>query len=400
MKTEFYRKILDNGMTLFLEKRELPIVSVMFAVRNGGINEKPEEKGISHFIEHMLYKGTPKRNAKQIAEEIEKNGGELNGFTDEIVTAYWCKIPSKHLDVALDVLGDIIKNPLFDEIELEKERKVIFEEIKMRRDNPQIYVMDTIQKCLYSGTLGLNLIGNYKTMNSLTRENLIKKFNQVYQPNNLILGVVGDADFNKLENFAKNFFGKNKGKVPKIPFKKRNLSKIEFRKGINQSNLIFAYHTPLANSFESYVAQILNYLMAVGMSSRLFSEIREKRNLAYSIKGDSNINKFFSYNTIYVGTKKENVKQVKQLILEEFNKIQNSLTEKELNQTKEQILGNYYLSREDSQNHLFNLLSYELDGNSKDFYKFEENIKKIKVKDVKKLSKIKKYSFFALIPED
>ncbi|NMB66902.1 insulinase family protein [Candidatus Woesearchaeota archaeon] len=399
MKAQFYRKILDNGMTIFLEKRELPIVSVIFAVRNGGINEKPEEKGISHFIEHMLYKGTPKRNAKQIAEEIEKKGGELNGFTDEIVTAYWSRIPSKHLDTALDVLGDMIKNPLFNKEELEKERKVIFEEIKMRKDNPQIYVMDSIQKYLYSGTLGLNLIGSYKTMNSITREDLIKRFNLVYQPNNLILGVVGDADFDKIVNFAENFFGKNKGKIPKIPFSKMNRSFIEKRKGVDQANLIFAYHTPLANSFESYVAQILNYLMAVGMSSRLFSEIREKRNLAYSIKGESNINKFFSYNTIYVGTKKENVNQVKSLILKEFENIQKSLTEKELNQTKEQILGNYYLSSEDSQTHLFNLLSYELDGDSRNFYEFEENIKKIKVKDVKKLSKIKEYSFFALIPE-
>src|SRR3989344_2995410 len=130
MKVNFYRKVLSNGMTVILEKRNLPIVSVAFAVRNGGINEKEEEKGISHFIEHMLYKGTPSRNAKRIGEEIEKNGGELNGFTSEEITAYWCKMPSKHLDIALNVLSDMVQNPLFDEKELEKERLVIFEEIK------------------------------------------------------------------------------------------------------------------------------------------------------------------------------------------------------------------------------------------------------------------------------
>jgi len=110
MKFEFKRKVLSNGMTIIFEKRNLPIVSVAFAVRSGGINESEEEKGISHFIEHLLYKGTPTRNAKKIADEIEKNGGDLNGFTSEAVTAYWCKIPSKHLDVALNVLSDMVKN--------------------------------------------------------------------------------------------------------------------------------------------------------------------------------------------------------------------------------------------------------------------------------------------------
>ncbi|GAH77972.1 unnamed protein product, partial [marine sediment metagenome] len=143
------------------------MVSVAFAVRNGGINESKKEKGISHFIEHMLYKGTPTRNTKKIAEEIEKNGGELNGFTDEAVTAYWCKMPSKHLDVALDVLTDMVKNPLFDQKELEKERKVIFEEIKMRKDNPMVYVFDKIQSYLYEEPFGTPLIGTFETMNSI-----------------------------------------------------------------------------------------------------------------------------------------------------------------------------------------------------------------------------------------
>jgi len=400
MKPIFYRKILKNGMTVLFEKRELPIVSVLFAVRNGGINETLNEKGISHFIEHMLYKGTPTRKSKEIAEEIEKNGGELNGFTDEIVTAYWCKLPSKHLNIALNVLGDMVKNPLFDEKEIEKERKVIFEEIKMRKDNPQLYVLDTIQKNLYSGTLGFNLIGTYKTMNSISRKDLIKKFNQIYQPNNMILGIVGNANFEDITNFAEKYFSPKKGKIPKISFSKRNLSSIEKRKGIDQANLIFAYHVPLANKKLAYAAEVLNYLMAVGMSSRLFLEIREKRNLAYSVKGDSNINRFFAYNSIYIGTKKENILQVKNLILEEFKKVSKDLTEKELLQVKEQIIGNYYLSGEDSQSQLFNLLFQELDGDATNFYKFEENIKKVRVKDIKSLAKIKNYSFFALVPED
>ena len=119
MKKNFKKKVLKNGMTIILEKRDLPLVSVSFAVRAGGINETEKEKGISHFIEHMLYKGTPTRDSKKIAEEIEWKGGELNGFTSEELVAYWCKMPSKHLGVALEVLGDMVKNPLFDEVEVE-----------------------------------------------------------------------------------------------------------------------------------------------------------------------------------------------------------------------------------------------------------------------------------------
>ncbi|VVB82243.1 Insulinase (Peptidase family M16) [uncultured archaeon] len=399
MAPKFYRKVLKNGMTLIFEKRNLPVVAVAFAVRNGGINEQLSEKGISHFIEHMLYKGTPSRNSKQIAEEIEKKGGELNGFTDETITAFWCKMPSKHLKTALEVLSDMVKNPSFDEKEINKERKVIFEEIKMRKDNPHIYVFDEIQSELYSGTLGNKLIGTEQTMGAIDRKKILTKFNQVYTPNNLILGIVGDADFNELVKFAENNFGNIKGKVPKINFSQKNEYKIEKRKGVDQANVVFAYHVPLSTDKKSYAAEILNVLMAGGMSSRLFSEIREKRNLAYAIKGDSNINKDFAYNLIYVGTTKENVEIIKKLILEEFEKVFNDLKEEELNKVKEQIIGNYHISMEDSQMQLANLLMYEIDGNAKEFYDFEKNISEVKLKDVKNLAKIKKYSFLALVPE-
>jgi len=399
MKPKFYRKILANGMTVIFEQRDLPVVAVAVAVRNGGINESSHEKGISHFIEHMLYKGTPKRNAKKIAEEIEKRGGELNGFTDETITAYWCKMPSKYLNVALDVLSDMVKNPLFDEKELEKERKVIFEEIKMRRDNPHIYVLDNIQRELYNGTLGLNLIGTYETMSVIDKKKIIKKFNEIYQPNNMILGIVGQANFDDIVKFAEKSFGNIKGKVPTIKFTTKNNSKIEKRKGIDQVNLIFAYHVPLATDKKSYAAEVLGTLMAGGMSSRLFTEIREKRNLAYSVKGDSSISKFFAYNSIYVGTTKEKINLVKKIILEEFKKVAKSLTEQELKQVKEQLIGNYKISMEDSQMQLINLLLHEIDGNAHEFYEFEKNISGVKLKDVKELARIKKYSFLALVPE-
>ena len=400
MKSNFHRKVLENGMTILFEKRNLPVVSVAFAVRNGGINEHVAEKGISHFIEHMIYKGTSSRNAKKIAEEIEKKGGELNGFTAEEITAYWCKIPSKHLDLVLNVLSDIVKNPLFNEKELEKERKVIFEEIKLYHDNPHLHVFNEIQKSLYDGTLGVDLIGTFETMASISRDKIVRKFKEIYQPNNMILCVVGDANFDELIKFVERNFKKGKGKIPKQKFNLKNESQIEERGGIAQANLIFAYHVPLAHDKKSYAAQVLNCLMAGGLSSRLFSEIREKRNLAYAVKGEANINRDFAYNLVYVGTMKKNVEIVKKLILKEFEKVAKGLNEKEFKQVKEQLIGNHQISTEDSQMQMINLLSYEIDGSARNFYNFEKNISEVKLEDVKNLAKIKDYSFFALVPKD
>lgn len=388
-------------MTLLFEKRDLPIVSVAFAVRNGGKNEFLEEKGISHFVEHMLYKGTSTRSSKKIAEEIEKNGGELNGFTDESITAYWCKMPSQHLKVALEVLGDMVRNPLFDEKELEKERKVIFEEIKLYHDNPKLYIFHELHSCLYKGTLGKSLAGNYETMNSIDRKKMVEKFENIYKPNNMILCVVGNADFEEIENFAKENFGKEKGEVPQFEVNLKNETKIENRKGIEQANLIFAYHIPVSSDRKSYSAKILGCFMAEGLSSRLFSEIREKRNLAYAVKGESTIEKDFAYNTIYVGTKKENVEKIKELILEEFEKVANDFREEELKQVKEQLIGNYRISMEDSREQMVSLMMAEINGNAEEFYNFEKNILDVSLEDVKDLAKKvkEKYSFFALVPE-
>ena len=401
MKPIFYKKVLKNGMTLLFEKRANSVISMAFAVRCGGINESFSDKGISHFIEHLLYKGTKKRSAKKIAEEIEKNGGYLNGFTDESLTAYYCKIPSKHFEIAFDVLSDMVRNPLFDENEIKKEKNVIFEEIKMYQDNPMRYVLQEIHRFLYEKPFGEPLIGTEKTLSHLTREKILQRFKKVYSPNNMILCIVGNANFKEIVKLAEKNFGNQKGQTPKFKIVKKNASKIEKRKGIDQANLTFAYHVPTTKNQKNYAAFVLNTLMASGLSSRLFQEIREKRNLAYAVKGEPNIGKNFAYNLIYVGTKKENVNLVKKIILNEFKKVSQNLDESELASVKEQIIGNYQISTEDSQYQMVNLLLHEINGNAKDFYNFEKNILNVKLKDVKELAKkpIRKHSFFALIPK-
>ncbi|MDP3986904.1 MAG: pitrilysin family protein [Nanoarchaeota archaeon] len=404
MEPKFYRKVLPNGMVVILEKREIPVVSVAFAVRCGGLHESSEEKGISHFIEHLLYKGTPKRNAKKIAEEIERKGGVLNGFTDESMTAFWCKMPSRHLNVALDVLGDMVRNPLFNEKEIDKERHVIFEEMKMYKDNPTYYVLEKMHSSLYGGSFGIPLIGTEETLNAVTREKILERFDLVYQPKNMILCVVGDCEFEDLIDFVeKNFsFKKRMGKIPLFDVVKQNKSALEERSGVDQANLVFSYHVPVFDNGKSYASGILNILMSEGMSSRLFHEIREKRNLAYSVKGGSEVDPEFAYNFVYVGTKKENVEKIKKIILEEFKKVSEELSEEELNQIKEEAIGNLQISMEDSQEQMCHLLNYETSGNAEMFYEIEEKVKAVTLKDVKNLARkaMNEHSFFALVPKE
>jgi predicted Zn-dependent peptidase len=394
------RKVLDNGMTVVFKKKTGGVVSVAFAVRNGGANETAENKGISHFIEHMLYKGTPTRDASQIAEEIEMKGGELNGFTSEQLTAFWCKMPSKHLYVALEVLSDMVKNPKFDEKEIEKERMVIFEEMKMYQDNPRLHVFDKIKNNLYEGDFSISIIGTKDSMMKNDVEIIRRYYDKTYTTNNLILGVVGDVNFEEICEFAENNFDKTKSDINEPEIKKRNNISVETRKGIDQANLVLAFHVPKPGDNLYFAAYVLSVLMAGGMSSVLFKEIREKRNLAYAVKGITESEKDFAYNLVYIGTTPENVEIVKKIILDEYKKISNNLSEEKLNQIKEQIIGNYLTSHEDSFNNLFDLLIFELRGNAQDADKFIEEIKSVKLDDVKKLASFSDYSFFALVPED
>ena len=393
------RKILDNGMTVIFKERKNDVVSVAFAVRQGGRNEFSKDKGISHFIEHMLYKGTPTRNTQQIATELEKNGGEMNGFTAEQVTAYWCKMPAKHLDIALEVLGDMVRNPLFDGKELDKERQVIFEEMKMYQDNPRMHVFDKIKSLMYEGDFSDSIIGTKESMTGNDKKKLQEFFDRIYVPENMILAVTGDADFDDVCKFAEKNFSKASGKLEAPEIKLRNGQEVEKRKGIDQANVVFGYHAPLPNDDKFYAAHILSVLMAGGLSSRLFSEIREKRNLAYAVKGVTEAEVDFSYNIIYVGTTPENVDKVKDLILKEFEKVHKTLEEDELNQVKEQIIGNHLISQEDSHNILMDMLTEELRGDATKVENFVKRVKDVKLEDVKMLAGIKDYSFFALVPE-
>ena len=290
---------------------------------------------------------------------------------------------------------------MFSQKEVLKEKNVIFEEMKIYHDSPMNYVSEKINDILYEKPLAVPLIGTPRTVEAISRKDLLKKFKQVYRPNNLILCVVGNCDFLELIKFAEKNFGNQKSRIsaPKIVL--RNLIQEEKRRGIDQANLILAFHSPLFSDKKSYAAQVLMAIMGHGLSSRLFHEIREKRNLAYAIFGDLQCNKYFSYSYIYAGVLKKNIQKVKELILKEFKKVSKSLGAKEVEEAKEQLIGNYYISMEKTATQMHNLLLAEINSNAKSFYEFEKNIRSVKLKDVKELAKKveKGYSFFTLVPD-
>ena len=396
-KVEFYRKKLDSGLTVFFEKRNIPIVSVASSIRFGAQHETENIKGISHFIEHLVFKGTKKRTVEEIPKEIEGKGGVLNAFTSEEVTCFYNKLPSKYFDLGSDISRDLILNPLFEKTALERERKVILEEIKMYHDNPSTHVLEKIKEMLYKKPFNMSIAGTEKSVVGLSREKVVELFNSIYSTNNMIFSVVGDVEWEDVLEEAKKFPKVNK-KINSIPILKSSGEEIEKRKGIDQAHLVLGFHAPLLNDKDRYAAEIFDSILGGGMSSRLFQEVREKRGLCYAIKSSLEQSKDYSYEMIYAGTVKEKVNEIKKIILKEISKF-NDLKKSDFEEAKERLIGLRQLSKEKADLTMIELLQEELGGNSENYYEYEKEINKVKLKQVQNLSKIKNYSFVALIPE-
>ena len=242
MKYEFIRKKLDNGLVILFEKRKLPVVSISASVRQGFAYEPGKVKGISHFTEHMLFKGTKARSYKEITEQIEKRGGILNAYTDEEVTSYWNKLPNKHFSTGIDIASDLVLNPALSKLEFEKEKRVILEEIKMYRDNPQLHVLAKIKSLLYKKPFGINGAGTHKTVSKLTPQDIANFVDSEYKTNKMFLCVVGNTSLEDIEKFGKRF-PKSVGKPRQAKVIKINKQEIEKRRDIDQANFVLGFHT-------------------------------------------------------------------------------------------------------------------------------------------------------------
>jgi len=393
---EFKREVLDNGLTVIFEKRKTPVVSIASSVKFGAQYEKESIKGISHFIEHLVFKGTKKRSVTEIPQEIEGKGGILNAFTSEEITSYWNKLPSKYFKLGSDISRDLILNPLFEEKALERERKVILEEIKMYHDNPSTYVVWKIKEMLYKKPFNMSIAGTLKSVAGLSRKKVLDLFHAIYSTNNMIFSVVGNVSWKDVLKEAKKFPKTNK-KINSIPIILKNGQLVKKRKGIDQAHEVFGFHMPKLNDKNRYAAEIFDSILGGGLSSRLFQEIREKRGLCYAIKGNLEQSKDYAYEMIYVGTVKEKIEQIKKLILKEIKKL-GSLKQRELSEAKERLIGLRQISKEKCDSTMVELLLEEIGGDAENYYKYEDNVNKVKLRDVRDLSKLKGYSFVALVP--
>ncbi len=398
MMPEFYKTKLKNGLTVLFEKRKLPVVSVSANVKYGSAYESMKNKGISHFIEHLAFKGTKKRSHDEIAGEIEKKGGILNAFTSEEHTSFWNKLPSKYLKEGLNIASDLVLNPKFAGKEFEKEKNVILEEIKMYHDNPRIYVIEKIKELLYKKPFGASGAGTIKSLKPITRKHVAELFKDFYTTDSMILAVVGDADWEEVLEFGQ-IFPKTKRKLVEHKPVKINSELVEIRRGIDQAHFMFGFHIPTLKDKARHDYEIMLTYLAGGMSSVLFKEIREKRGLAYAVKGEADIGGNYGYAAVYVGAVKEKLKEIKQIILKEIRNLK-SIKKAEVEETKEQLIGLKNLLAEDSTNVMNFLVQEEIGRNAEEYYKYEDRIKAIKLEDIRRLSKLKKFSTFSLVPEN
>jgi predicted Zn-dependent peptidase len=361
-----YRKdTLSNGIRVVSET--LPksrSVSIGVWVKVGSRHEPPEIGGISHFIEHLFFKGTQKRTAKDIAIEMDSIGGEMNAFTSQETTTYYAKVVDEHLPVAIDILSDILLGSKFDPVEMEKERKVILEEIKGVEDTPDDYIHELFTNTVWpDNPLGSPILGTKDTIKSLKHENIITYIDNYYSAKEIVISVAGNFEHARLIELLDMSFGKlSRMGIPKkegtplfnraVSVKKKQLEQVQLCIGCKGLNYTHE---------DRYVISALNTVLGNSMSSRLFQEIREQNALAYSIYSYVTSYRDTGLLTVYAGTDPSNALEVARLVLREFKKIsEEGITPAEETRVKNQIKGSLVLSLESSNSHMSRIARQEM----------------------------------------
>jgi predicted Zn-dependent peptidase len=362
-----YKKtVLANGLTVVTES--IPYystVSLGMWWKTGGRFEDEESNGISHFIEHMLFKGTRKRSAYDIAREIDAVGGAMNAFTGKEYTCLYARVLRKDTDLALDILADMYKNSLFQDDDLEREKYVITQEIKMVEDNPEEYIYEMFNASYFKGhSLGLPILGKQENIEKFTREELVGYFEEHYTPRNIIITATGRIDHEtfvrKVIRFVDGFgAGGAVGQAMETPSPNTGIDVYE--KDLEHVYLCIGTRGVSQVDRKRYCLYLLNAIMGGSMSSHLFQEIREKRGLVYNIY--SYVNCYFDVGTfgISTSTSVEFVDEVLTLIKEEVSRIRDEgITDAELAFSKEHLKGNLFISLEGSETRMGRLAKNEI----------------------------------------
>lgn len=350
------KKILKNGLRILTE--EIPAmrsVAMGILVGTGSGNETRTESGISHFIEHMTFKGTSKRSAFDIAHTLDAVGGKINAYTTKEYTVYHAVVLDRHIDIAFDVLCDMLQNSLFDPKAMEVEKGVILEEIKMYEDTPDELIHDFFaEKILHGHPVGKPTIGLEETVKSFKREDIQNYREKWYAPGNTIVtlaGAIPKKVSEKLKPYLESWKGSAIVPHPTLPEIKGSLNLK--KKKTEQVHLCLGVKGVSQIDEERYPYAILDNILGGSMSSRLFQEVREKRGLAYSIFSTSSPFRNFGISYVYAGTSKENLKQVIELILEQFSNIKKEgIKPNELERAKEFLKGTLVLGLESTSSRM------------------------------------------------
>ncbi|OIN98597.1 hypothetical protein AUJ66_00730 [Candidatus Desantisbacteria bacterium CG1_02_38_46] len=343
----------------------LSSISVGVWIVTGSREEEKNINGVSHFIEHMLFKGTKKRNASEIAWTLDRVGGRLNAFTSKEITCYHATVLKEHFSLALDLLSDILFNSLFKEGDIEKEKQVIVEEINLYEDSPTEHINDLLVQTIFpQHPLGQPISGKREAVIHLKRDEILKHFRGHYTPDRFVISVAGNIGPNETEKAVKNFFsGKlfTSSDLPTISVPSFNSNIKVFLRDLNQVHLcIGTPGIPHAHD-ERYIFSILNLILGGGMSSRLFQKIREKHGLVYAIYSYLAPFRDTGYSGIYAGTNPENFFQVLELIFTEMVKLkEEGVKDDELSMAKEHMKGGFLLSLESSDARMSRLASSEI----------------------------------------
>jgi len=361
-----YRKdTLSNGIRVVSET--LPksrALSIGVWVKVGSRHEPKEIGGVSHFIEHMFFKGTQKRTARDIATEIDSLGGEMNAFTSQENTTYYVKVLDEHLATAIDILSDILLGSKFDPAEMEKERKVILEEIKGVEDTPDDYIHELFTGMVWTdNSLGRPILGTRDTIKSLKHTDILSYIDNYYSPREIVISVAGNFEHARLIELLDDAFGKLlRSGIPKqeaapgfnraVTVRKKQLEQVQVCLGCKGLNYTHD---------DRFGFMALNTLLGNSMSSRLFQEVREQNALAYSIYSYVTAYRDTGLLTIYAGTDPANTLQAIQLIVKELRKIRDEgITPAEETRVKNQIKGNLVLSLESSNSHMGRIARQEI----------------------------------------
>jgi predicted Zn-dependent peptidase len=375
------RTVLPNGLVVLTERMEhIRSVAMGVWVRAGSRNEVPEQNGISHFVEHMVFKGTQSRSAQNIAREVDAIGGNLDAFTGKETICFNMKVLDEHTPAALDILSDLALHPVFSPEDIQRERGVILEEIKMDEDNPDYLVHEIFTQNFWKGhPLGKPILGTKETVTSFQQDMLFGYHGDRFRGGNIVFSAAGSLDHERFVEIVRQRFENLPSGAPEDRQQPPTASArivLRNKKALEQVQLCLGVPSPPISSEFRYTTLLMNTILGGGMSSRLFQTVREERGLAYSIFSDLNPYRDTGMLCVYAGTSSGKALQVIDLVMGEFRRLKTEpLAAGELRRAKDQLKGNLILSLESSGARMSNLARQELYFDH--FFGVEEILQKV-----------------------